>query len=343
MLRRHFLPRQARNSLESSSVAAVPPGPVEMLPSKQKQEEEAQQMEQLCRELPGSPASGEVSTAPTEESYSEWASRIAGHMKNTRPVARLLKAPEQAGAGTPHSNRVAPPGDILGYTMPERRRKPRRRRGMAKSASAGGLPMSPSSTSSEPAPYVDPFTEWKQSTVDKEKMSLTELRVQTFEGQKQVKVQLKHNSSTFKSVDMAALEQLDEHRLFDNRTRYSGYGVLTSQRQATWKERKDRELNPPSEKELRRRKEEKELFDWYGLQFSKGRSTPSLKDVRKLMHECHERSPIVKEQRRVEGEERRRAEEQARGEAVAERQRIQREKLGGLKLGGAGQALLQFG
>lgn len=344
MLARHFLPGQTLECLglektqQGPDVRAEAKGPGRsrslpgLAPSSVAQQERS-------RSLPGLAPSTPPAVAASTEDYAAWGDQIAGCMKNQKPGARMLGTATSLSEPCLHRGKpCAPKGDTLAYTMPERRSKPRRRRQAPKPAQV----TSPTSASSEPPPYLDPFTDWKQNTVNRDKMSLTTLRVQTFEGQMQVKSHLKQQSRTFKAIELKGLEQLHEHRLFENVTRYSGYGVRTVEMTAKRKEIQDRELNPPSEKEKRRLKEEKDMFAHYGLSFAKGAATPSMKDVRKLMHECHERSPIVKEQRRHEDEQQRIEEERLKQETLLERQRVQREKLGGLTLGKGGQTLLVF-
>lgn len=344
MLARHFLPGQTLECLGLEKIQQGPDVRVEakvagpqgrsrslpgLAPSSVAQQERS-------RSLPGLAPSTPPAAAASTEECAAWGDRIAGCMKNGSS-ARML-GPSQSAPYLHRGHPAPPKGDILAHTMPERRSKPRRRKHAPKAAQV----TSPTSASSEPPPYLDPFTDWKQNTVNRDKMSLTTLRVQTFEGQAQVKSHLKQHSRMFKAIELKELDQLHEHRLFENVTRYSGYGVRTVEMTAKRKEIKDRDLNPPSEKEKRRIKEEQDMFEHYGLSFSKGRSTPSMKDVRKLMHECQERSPIVKEQRRHEAEQQRIEEERLIQETLLEKQRVQREKLGGLSLGKGGQTMLVF-
>jgi len=228
-------------------------------------------------------------------------------------------------------------GDVFAYSLPASLGKSRRsRRKVQKAASAASL--------AAPAEkvYVDPFTEWRQSMVDVNKMSYAQLMGKTWEGQKKVRDELKYQNRMFKQVDLRSLDELSPERLFENRVVFSKFGVRAAeigrQREEAWRQRH----NPPSEKEMQRLKEEKYLFSYYGVGFSKGRSEPNLKDLRKLMHECHERSEIVQEQRAREAEERQRVDELQRQEAELERQRVQKEKLGGLSLGRTGESILKF-
>lgn len=285
--------------------------------------------------LPGRPAErflGPEACGVLRTSASVSDDSDAWHARS-RPSFRALDAgpPQLPRASSLRMRSTAPPGDVFAYSLPERCVKPKRRgkRAVAKAASVPTL--SSVSSLSEPPPYVDPFTDWKQTIVDRDKMSLTQLKVQTFEGQREVKEELKYQNSMFKHVELKALDALGEFRLVENRTLFSGYGMRTTEMTKRREEAWQRERRPPSKKELEQLEEEQKLFEHYGVSFSKGRTSPSMKDLRKLFHECNERSPMVKEQRRREAEERRADEQRRRQETELEDLRVQKEKLSAMQ------------
>jgi len=248
------------------------------------------------------------------------------------PFAPMPVQTTQSAASLPRMVR----GDIYRYsTSGQRRPRSRQRQRQRATSVVGRLP-------SDEGPRSNPFEDWRENVACKIEKSLAHIKIKTFEGQNEMYQDLRHKGALFKSLDLKALDALSEDRLYQNRMRYTGYGKLAYENGVKRKALRYQKLHPPTEDQLRASEEERLLFEKYNVKFSKGRTTPSVKDLRMLMHEYLESSPIMKAQRAREAEERRVEEEKRRAEAELERQKVQREKLGGLSLGKQGQTFFTF-
>jgi len=206
-------------------------------------------------------------------------------LKKLPPGQRLLPAHRQAvSAGSGATGPLSPMrGDIFAYTMLAPR-SPNRRRVKKMAVSASALP------AADAVPeYIDPFTDWKKSVMDKNKMSLTQLRVQSFEGMSDLANEIKHRNIIFKKVDLKALDALGDDRLHDNRMLFSTSGMLATEigrkHQAESKRRSASDDNGSSERKLQA---QHELFEHYNVNPSKGSDSPTLKDFAKLLRTSYE-------------------------------------------------------
>mmetsp|Transcript_55640 Transcript_55640/g.143348 ORF Transcript_55640/g.143348 Transcript_55640/m.143348 type:complete len:590 (-) Transcript_55640:76-1845(-) len=236
---------------------------------------------------------------------------------------------DQSDKGHPRINR----GDVLEYSMPSRSRPQTTRASSAelKARKKG------SASSKDQDEHLDPFSSWKKSVVDVGKMSLKQLTMRTDQGQRDLQADLKLEKRRFLQVD---LKMMDDDRLFDNRTLYNGYGVMTTRRserrKAAWKQR-DWGLSTSG---MERKEETHDSFAHYGVKFSS--SEPSLKDYRKLLQKSLERNPVMEAQRKHEDKERRMAEEDQKQTEQEQKADLFKGSFGGLKRGKTGEAIFQF-
>jgi len=262
-----------------------------------------------------SPTSSPVMRGPCSEPQSEPESPVGAAAKHPKP----------------------PRGDIFAYTMPAKLSRPKKRRPMPKATAVVDT------RATEDSEYTDPFTDWKKTVVDKNKMNLTQLKMQTDEGRAQLANHLKQEAKIFKKVDLPALDALSGDRLYENRTYFSRSGMYATEVGRRKEEAWNQKYRPPSKRESFRLEEEKELFKYYNVSLKRGSTEPTLKDLRRLLHSSYESSEVVKEQRRREAQDHMREEERRRRSKELEVAQERRQMLHGLRLGRQGEGMLSFG
>lgn len=202
--------------------------------------------------------------------------------------------------------RAAPPGDLFNRSLPWVRAAPRTpgSRASRRSSSSGSRVVPPLQNSRAPLVAVereDAFKDWKRAVMKVNQMTLRQRKMQSLDGMKDLKEDLKVETRR----NHVLIKELDDEHLYENRLIYTSHSIMIAQKaQQKWEDRKT-----VAPKDLLRKEEEKELFEFYGVSLPD--AGPGTKHLRKLLKESIERSPQGRQQRvREEAERRRRAAEE---------------------------------
>merc|ERR1719343_1427408 len=89
------------------------------------------------------------------------------------------------------------------------------------------------------------------------------------------------------------LKELDDEKLFLDRTRFGDFGIAAAKKQ----EKKRDKYTTFTEELLRRQAERRDLFGYYGIKLPSASSVPDTRMLSKLMKNCIERSPYEQERK----------------------------------------------
>lgn len=152
----------------------------------------------------------------------------------------------------------------------------------------------------ESDPWIDPFQDWKNNVADQNHMTLTQRKLLTDEGIKELGQDLKVTGMHFKNL---TLKEMDFEHLYESRILYSQSGVAATERVRKMKDvlraRHNEELlhdhsdplgilwiKKQKAEKIRKTKENRaQIFSYYGVKLTS--SEPDLKSLTKLMAKSH--------------------------------------------------------
>merc|ERR1719401_1867565 len=187
----------------------------------------------------------------------------------------------------------------------------------------GGKPgEAPAPVPVEDPPTSDPFKDWKASVSDMSKMNLKQLKMLDLEGIRELQNEMIYENKQFKQC---WLKELDDDKLFLDRTRFGEFGIAAAKKQ----EKKRDKYTTVTEELLRRQAERRDLFAYYGLRLPSPTSAPDTRMLSKLMKNCIERSPYEQERKLQESLElKRQKDEERRKKDLAKKNSLQRNAAG---------------